>query len=104
MALINRALNPNPKRWGDWVVLHFQHARAGQPEVQDAAGAARVTVGERLYRFDMFRWAKMSLPADFRKRRVRVLERREFLVDPPRRLVLGRMPGGRWQRIKVPNV
>src|SRR5262249_10199465 len=97
MALVNLVLGP-PREWPKWVVLSFQVVPLGTPEIEQAQIDAGTVLKGTVYQFAVFRAGTPRKTADFRRRHVKITNKRLFLVDPVNRIVLSSRPGTRWQR------
>lgn len=94
MALAYRAVG---KKKENWLLLSFQRVTPGDAELQGAQQQARVTMPGRSYRFEMFSNGKFMVPKnDFRRRRVKITNRRTLFVDPENGLVLLKRQDGSW--------
>ena len=83
----------------DWLLLSFSRVTPGDAEFQTAQQQAQLTLHGRVYRFEMFSNGAFSVPqTDFRRRRIRITNRRTLFVDPENRLALIKVQNGPWKK------
>lgn len=96
MALAYKAVGKEKR---SWLLLSFQRVSPGDTEFQQAQQQAKVTLPGRPYRFEMFSKGKFTdAPGNFRRRRVKITNRRILFVDPEHRLILMKVQNGRWAK------
>jgi hypothetical protein len=94
MALAYEAVGKSKE---DWLLLSFQRVTPGDVEAQQAQQQAKVTLPGRSYRFEMFSKGSFTTPANnFRRRRVKITNRRTLFVDPENKRVVMKVQNGPW--------
>jgi hypothetical protein len=94
MALAYKAVG---KTKDAWLLLSFLRVTPGDTELLQAQKQAKVTLPGRSYRFELFSNGNFTTPANnFRRRRVKITNRRTLFVDPDNRLVLMKVQNGPW--------
>ena len=82
-----------------WLLLSFTRVSPGDTEFQGAQQQAQLTLPGRVYRFEMFsNGVFKDSPDDFRRRRIKITNRRTLFVDPENRLTLIKVLNGAWQK------
>lgn len=83
----------------DWLLLSFQRVTPGDAELLQAQQQAKITLPGRSYRFELFSNGKFTVPQNnFRRRRIKITNRRTLFVDPENRLVLIKVQNGPWAK------
>lgn len=96
MALAYKAVGKKRK---SWLLLSFERVSPGETEFQQAQQEAKANLPGRPYRFEMFSNGKVTVsPTNFRRRRIKITNRRTLFVDPENRLVLMKAQNGKWTK------
>ncbi|MDT4965739.1 MAG: hypothetical protein QOJ64_476 [Acidobacteriota bacterium] len=97
MALAYKAVR---KKKSDWLLISFQRVTPGDTEFQQAQQQAKATLPGRPYRFEMCSTGELQeAPNNFRRRRIKVTNRRTLFVDPDNRIVLLKVLNEKWARV-----
>lgn len=82
MEVVYRALGLEKR---DWLILSFRRATPGEQELVQAQQQSHTTLPGKVYRFEVFRNGTFTTPqADFRKRRIKIRDRRILFAEPDR--------------------
>lgn len=81
MEVVYRALGLSKDKW---LLLSFRRVTPGDQELLLAQQQAQATLPNKVYRFEVFRNGPFTTPQDFRKRRIKITDRRILFAGPNR--------------------